>query len=103
MTEESAKQMTWHKKGKRYNADKLVHPSDGEAWTRFDCIYHEKADEPRNVCVALSTDGFNPYGLMAAPYTCWPMFIIPLNLPPRRMLSKTEYILVIDNSWTPRE
>jgi hypothetical protein len=70
MTEESKKKMTWHKKGKRYNADKLVHPSDGEAWTRFDGIHHEKADEARNVRVALATDGFNPYGLMAALYTC---------------------------------
>jgi hypothetical protein len=25
---------------------------------------------------------FNPYGLMAAPYTCWPVFVIPLNHPP---------------------
>ena len=31
MTEESTKQMTWHKNGKRYNPDKMVHPSDGEA------------------------------------------------------------------------
>jgi hypothetical protein len=81
MTGESAKQMTWHKKGKRYNADKLVHHSDGEAWTRFDSIHREKADEAHNVRVALATDGFNPYGLMAAPYTCWPVFVIPLNLP----------------------
>jgi hypothetical protein len=82
ITKESAKQMTWHKKGKRYNADKLVHPSDSEAWARFDGIRREKADEARNVRVALVTDGFNPYGLMAAPYTCWPVFVIPLNLPP---------------------
>jgi hypothetical protein len=82
MTEESVKQMIWHKKGKRYNADKLVHPSDGEAWTCFDGIHREKADEARNVRVALATNGFNPYGLMDAPYTCWPVFVIPLNLPP---------------------
>jgi hypothetical protein len=31
MTEESAKKMTWHKNGKRYNPDKMVHASDGEA------------------------------------------------------------------------
>jgi hypothetical protein len=31
MTEESVKQMTWHKNGKRYNPDKMVHPSDGDA------------------------------------------------------------------------
>jgi len=82
MSEESAKQMTWHKQGTRYNPNKMVHPFDGEAWNHFDGIHHEKASEPRNVRVALATDGFNPYGLMAAPYTCWPMFVIPLNLPP---------------------
>ena len=89
MTEESAKQMTWHKNGKRYNPDRMVHASDGEAWTHFDGIHHEKAKEARNVRVALATDGFNPYGMMAAPYTCWPVFVIPLNLPPWCMLSTT--------------
>jgi hypothetical protein len=80
MTEESTKQMTWHKKGKRYNPDKLVHPSDGEVWTHFDGIHHDKAEEARNVRVALAIDGFNPYVMMADPYTCWHMFVIPLNL-----------------------
>ena len=82
MTKESAKQMTWHKNGKWYNPDKMVHPSDGEAWIRFNDKHRDKADEARNVRVALATDGFNPYGMMAAPYTCWPIFVIPLNLPP---------------------
>jgi hypothetical protein len=75
MTEESAKQMTWHKNGKRYNPDKMVHTSDGEAWKHFDAIHREKSEEARNVCVALATDGFNPYGMSAAPYTCWPVFV----------------------------
>jgi hypothetical protein len=82
MTEESAKQMTWHKNGKRYNPDKMVHASDGEAWTHFDSIHHVKVEEARNVRVALATNRFNPYGLMAVPYTCWHVFVIPLNLPP---------------------
>ena len=82
MTEESAKQMTWHKNGKRYNPDRMVHASDGEAWSHFDFIHHEKAKEARNVRVALATDGFNPYGMAAASYTCWPMLVFPLNLPP---------------------
>jgi hypothetical protein len=60
----------------------MVHLSDGEAWKHFDAIHHEKALEARNVRVALATDGFNPYGLMAALYTYWPVFVIPLNLPP---------------------
>ena len=52
MTEESAKQMSWHKMGTRYNPDKLIHPSDAESWTYFDGIHH--------VRVALEIDGFNP-------------------------------------------
>ena len=31
MTEESAKQMTWHKNSTRYNPEKMVHPSDADA------------------------------------------------------------------------
>jgi hypothetical protein len=102
MTEESVKQMTWHKNGKRYNPDKMVHTSDGEAWTHFDVIQHEKAKEARNVRVALATNGFNPYGLTVAPYRCWSVFVIPIN-PPQRMISKTGHIRIVDNSWTPGE
>jgi hypothetical protein len=35
----------------------------------------------RNVRVALATDGFNPYGMNTAHYTCWLVFVIPLNPP----------------------
>jgi len=60
------------KKGVRYNPDKIVHPFDGESWKHFDAIHHEKAREAHNVRVALATDGFNSYGMMAASYSCWP-------------------------------
>ena len=60
----------------------MVHPSDGESWKHFDDIHREKALEARNVRVALATDRFNPYGMAATSYTCWPMFVIPFNLPP---------------------
>ena len=82
MTEESAKQLTWHKEGVRYKPWTMVHPSDAEAWTYFNDKHPNKAAEARNVRVALATDGFNPYGQLSAPYTCWPVFVIPLNLPP---------------------
>ena len=48
----------------------------------FDRRHTMEALEAQNVRVALATDGFNPYGMMAAPYSCWPVFVIPLNLPP---------------------
>jgi hypothetical protein len=61
MTEDTAQQMRWAIEGNRYT-DKMIHPSDGSA-------------------VAISTDGFNPYGLSAAVYSCWLVFVIPMNLP----------------------
>jgi hypothetical protein len=103
MTEESAKQMTWHKQGTRYNPEKMVHPADGEAWAHFDRIHRHKAREARNVCVVLATNSFNPYGLLAAPYTCWLVFVIPPQSSPRRPLSTSYRLFVIDNSWTPGE
>jgi hypothetical protein len=47
----------------------MVYASNGETWTHFDAILHDKAEDAHNVRVALATDGFNPYGLMDAPYT----------------------------------
>jgi hypothetical protein len=82
MTEESAKQMTWHKNRKWYNPENMIHPSDDDAWKYFNARHPQKAEEAHNVRVALATNGFNPYGMIAAPYTCWPVFVIPLNLPP---------------------
>jgi hypothetical protein len=65
MTEDTAKMMMWHKKGKRYT-NKMVHPADGDAWRYFDAMYPDKVEDARNVRVALATDGFNPFGMMAA-------------------------------------
>jgi hypothetical protein len=71
--------MTCHKNSKQYNPDKMVHTSDGEVWTHFDVIHREKAEEARNVRVALATYGFGPYRMAAAPYTCYPVFVIFCN------------------------
>jgi hypothetical protein len=92
MTEESTKQMTWHKDGKRYS-DKMMHPSDAETWQYFDMQYPNKAKDARNVRVAIAIDGFNPYGTHAALYTCWPVFMIPLNLPPGVMFEPKNVLL----------
>jgi hypothetical protein len=95
MTEESVKQITSHKNGKRYNPNKIVHTSDGEAWSHFDAIHREKVEEACNVRVALATNGFNPYGMTAAPYTCWHVFVIPINLPPTYAFKDNIFVSLI--------
>jgi len=59
-----------------------VHPSDGEAWKHFNSVHPYFSDESRKVCIGLCTDGFNPFGSFAAPYSCWPVILIVYNLPP---------------------
>jgi hypothetical protein len=38
--------------------------------------------ESRNVLLGLCTNGFNPFGSFAAPYSCWPVILTVYNLPP---------------------
>jgi hypothetical protein len=66
---------------KRYNPDKMVHPSDGEAWKHFVAIHREKAEEARNVRVVLAIDGFNPDG-MSCPVHMLARVCYPNQSPP---------------------
>ena len=88
--------MTWHKMGKRTQLDAdgklmMVHTSDGEAWKSFDALYDDKAAYPRHSQVAISTDGFSVFGLTADQYSFWPVFVIPLNLPPDRLCKEKTF------------
>lgn len=71
--------MVWHQEGVFYKPDLMVHPADGEAWNKFDEAHPEFACEARNVRLGLAAD---PIYMNAAPYTCWPVFVFPYNLPP---------------------
>jgi hypothetical protein len=46
MTEETAKQMTWHKTDKQYHSeDIMLHAIDAESWQYFDSCHRDKAAE----------------------------------------------------------
>jgi hypothetical protein len=92
MEPKNAKHVRWHKEGTRANPNVVVHPSDGEAWKHFSLIRPDFALEPRNVRVAIATDGFNPF-VFGAPYSCWPVFVVPLNLPPALCMKEENIIL----------
>ena len=88
----TAKEMRWHFENTR-EAGVLSHPSDGEAWKKFDQTYPDFALEPRNVRLGLCADGFTPFGLSGKTYSCWPVIITPYNLPPW-MCMKQEYMFL---------
>ena len=45
--------------------------------------------------LGLVTDGFTPFSAHAAPYSCWPVFVVPYNLPPEMCTRKSNIILAL--------
>lgn len=81
MSAESAQNMKWAAEGTRYRPGVVIHPSDAEAWKDFVKRYPNKAGKQDSVAIAITLDGFNPFGMTNATYSCWPVFVIPMNLP----------------------
>mgnify|MGYP003702865735 CR=1 FL=1 len=81
MSEEIAKHMGSHKESHKEKVRVMVHPSDSEASKHFDKEFPNFANEPRNVRLGLCTDGFTPFSFSAASYSCWPVILVPYNLP----------------------
>ena len=82
ISKRTARHMRWHKEGVRENKGVMGHPSDGDAWKALDSFDPVFAADARNVRIGLATDGFDPFSTNSAPYSCWPVFAIPYNLPP---------------------
>jgi hypothetical protein len=61
--------------------------------------------DPRSVRLGLSTDGFQPYNTNSAPYSCWPVFVMPYNLPPNKCLKEgfIFFALVIPGPKEPKK
>jgi hypothetical protein len=59
----------------------MVYLSDGEACKHFNSVHPHFSAESRNIHLGLCTNGFNPFGSFAAPYSCWPVILIVYNLP----------------------
>jgi hypothetical protein len=47
----------------------LRHPSDGQQWKDFDKAYSKFGKDPRNVRLALSTDGMNLFGELSSSHS----------------------------------
>ena len=84
----TASHMIWHKE-KRSEDGVLRHPADALAWKHFHECYPDFANEPRNVRLGLCADGFTPFiQASASPYSCWPVIVVPYNLPPEMCMTK---------------
>ncbi|XP_052623718.1 uncharacterized protein LOC111889087 [Lactuca sativa] len=98
----TAKYLTWHA-DHLVDPEKMIHPSEGEAWNHFDRKFPDFANEKRNIRLGLCTDGFSPNNSNTTPYSCWPVFLTVYNLPPW-LAFKHQYIqlpLIIPGKKSP--
>ncbi|KAK2420428.1 hypothetical protein QL285_031156 [Trifolium repens] len=79
--EEDAKHLTWHA-DERVVDGMLRHPADSPQWAKIDADYPDFGHEPRNIRLALSTDGINPHGIQSSSHSTWPVIMLIYNLPP---------------------
>lgn len=92
LSSKSAEDMRWHANDSK-NDGMLRHPRDSEAWKHFDLTHTWFASDPRNVRLALASDGFNPFGMMSTNYSIWPVILIPYNTPPWVCMKHTSFIM----------
>jgi hypothetical protein len=81
MSPRTTEHMTWHQTHDAVDRV-MVHPSNGEAWKRFNSVHPHFSAESRNVHLGLCTDGFNLFGSFTTSYSCWPVILTVYNLPP---------------------
>ena len=92
LRETTSSEMRWHKEGLSRDG-RMRHPTDSPAWKHVDDKYKWFSDDPRNVRLALASDGFNPFGMLNVSYSCWPVILIPYNLPPWLCLKQLYWML----------
>ncbi|KAI5324102.1 hypothetical protein L3X38_033175 [Prunus dulcis] len=61
---ETAKSLTWHAARKSIDGQ-MSHPADSLSWKLLDDKWPEFGNEPRNLRLALSSDGFNPHSSLS--------------------------------------
>ena len=89
---QTAKDLTWHHT-ERVKDNKIRHPADSKTWKDVDEKWPEFASEPRNLRLALSSDGFNPFHGKGTDHSCWPVLLSIYNLPPW-ICMKRKYIML---------
>ena len=65
-------------------------------------MYPEFGDEPRNLRLALASDGMNPYGSLSSNHSSWPVLLMIYNLPPWLCILR-KYIILCMMIAGPRQ
>ena len=91
-----AESMTWHANASLVPNDSIMrHPVDSSCWKQVDRKNPHFAFEARNVRLGLATNGFSPFGIKNNAYSCWPVMVVPYNLPPSLCMRKEFTMLTL--------
>ena len=89
-----AEAMTWHGRAKS-GTTVMRHPRDTSQWKTVDSFDSSFAVEPRNITLGIATDGFCPHASLTNPYSCWPVIVVPYNLPPSLCMKREFSMLTL--------
>ena len=78
---EDAKYLRWHADGRIIDGF-LRHPVDSPQWEKIDRLYPEFGQDPKNLRLALTSDGMNPFKNLTTSHSSWPILLMIYNLPP---------------------
>jgi hypothetical protein len=85
--------LRWHKENNKQDAGMIRHHADATQWRNIDSQNPEFVIDPRNIRIAMSTDGMNPF-LNSSTHTTWTIVLMILNLPPW-LWNKRKYIMML--------
>ena len=71
----------------------MSHLVDREAWQHFDRKHKTFVDDPRNLRLAVTIDGFNPFGTFSLTYSMWLVLVTHLNLPPWECVNPSNFFM----------
>ena len=92
LNEKNANLLRWHSEGRKRDG-LMRHPADSPQWRNIDTLFPEFGKDSRNLRLALSTDGMNPYGSLSSRYSTWPVILAIYNLPPW-LCMKRKYLML---------
>jgi hypothetical protein len=73
-----SKLLWWHKDKYKQDAGMIRHYADVTQWQNIDLWNPEFAIDPRNIRIAMSTDGMNPF-MNSSTHSTWPIVLTILN------------------------
>jgi hypothetical protein len=83
----------WHYEKSRKNDEEIQHPVDGTRWKHFDLQYKPFGSESRNIMLALTPDGMNPFGENRTVHSTWLVILTMYNLP-TWLCHKRKYLML---------